>query len=75
MHTLYVYTSAKFVLISSVGSDDELSVKLKDKISVYFVTSVFTLTVSTKQLHERENELIDTEINRMGQSFNVLTFF
>ena len=59
-------------------------VKLKIKITVYFVTSVFSFIlkiVSTNLWHENESKLIDTdafdlqEIKRVGQSFYVLTLF
>ena len=58
--------------------------KLKIKISVYFVTSVFSFSlniVSTNLWHENENKQTNTgefdlqEIKRDGQYFNVLTFF
>ena len=57
--------------------------KVEIKVSVYFVTSVFSFIlniVSTNLYHENENKQTDTnifdlqEIKRVGQSFHVLTF-
>ena len=58
--------------------------QLKVKVSVYFVTSMFSFIlniVSTKQKHKKYNRNIDSvafylqEIKKVGQSFYILTIF
>ena len=58
--------------------------KLKVKVSVYFITSMFIFIlniVSTKPKHKNKNRKIDfdafylQEIKRVGQSFYILTIF